>query len=163
MKLDDMQNLIGQKVYTLRVGQVNTIGGASFVYRIYPVELTVQEIRLGKAGRETDEEYYGPGFTTLLCQHAKGYVQAFSPVGNEIISKSTIAGRNTRAFLSKGELYQEAQILKECVLKNYNHVGQVAIDLPEKDAGLEERLQDAFVRATESVSSDEIMQKEMSL
>ena len=147
MRLEDMQELIGQKVYMLRVGQLFPSSSPPYAYRIYPQELTVQEVRMGEARRESDKEYYGPGFVTWLCRHEKGYVQAFSPVGDEILGNSFVAGRNTRAFLNQDELYQEAQILKECIAKNYKHVAIVEIALPERGNMLDSKIQDACVRA----------------
>lgn len=147
MHIADMQDLIGQRLYVLRVGQINGSQYGNYSYRIYPVELKIQEIRLGEAMRDSDAEYYGPGFVTWLCRHDKGYVQAFSPIGDEILAKSIIAGRNTRAFLNKDDLYQEAEILKDCVLKNYKHVKRVEIRLPEHETALVERIQDATERA----------------
>lgn len=163
ISFDDIQNIVGQKVQVLRVGEVSSPLPQGYTYRIYPVELTIQEVRLGEARREAEKDFYGPGFVTLLCQHEKGYVQAFSPIGDEILSNSLVAGRNTRAFFDKSELYQEAQILKECILKNYKHVYSVEICLPEQATGLEERIQDACVRSMEVAPSDGNKEKEMCL
>ena len=139
--------MIGRTVYLLRVGQVQSYQPEGYVYRIYPVEFKIQEIRLGEVNRQVDDDFYGPGSVTWLCQHESGFVQAFSPIGNEILSKSCVAGRNTRAFLDKDDLYQEAELLKECVLNTYKHVSRVVIDLPEREGSLENKIQDACVRS----------------
>lgn len=160
MKFENMKDLIGQTVYVLRVVQLPSYNFKSYSYQIYPAELKIQEIRFGDARRQDDAKFYGPGFVTLLCQHEKGYVQAFSPVGDEILSKSCTAGRNTRAFFNKDDLYHEAEILKECVLKHYSHVNKVEIVLPKRSAGLDERVQEACVRAKDVFSSDGVEEKE---
>lgn len=154
MGFSDLQDLIGRTVYSLRVGQVQSYRSEGYVYRIYPAELIIQEIRFGEANRQIDEEYYGPGFITLLCKHEKGYIQAFSPIGDEILSNSCVAGRNTRAFLDRDDLYHEAKLLKECVLKNYKHVSSVEIGLPKRDIGLDEKIIEACVRSEICLGSE---------
>ena len=148
MKLEDMQELIGQKVYALRVGQMHPWLSAPYAYRIYPVEMTIVEIRLGEARREADRDFYGPGFVTWLCQNSSGIgLYAFSPVGDEILGNTQAAGRNTRAFFNKDDLYQEAEILKELVLNKYKDVSRVDIGLPAQSKGIGEIVHDATVRA----------------
>lgn len=170
MKFENMKDLIGKTLYVLHVAEVSSNTSPSYVYGIIPDEMTIQEIRLGEARREVDKDYYGPGFVTWLCQTTRSFapgtrkpVRAFSPVGDEIIANSSIAGRNTRAFFDKNELYKEAQILKECVLKNYKHVEGVEICLPKPKEELDERIQDACVRSKEGFSSGGVDEKEICL
>lgn len=142
MSLDEMRGLLGQKVYALRVGQVNGSSYGNYSYRIYPVEMEIAEIRLGEARREADAAYYGPGFVTWLCQNTKGVLYAFSPVRDEILGNTQVAGRNTRAFLNAEDLYAEAEILRELVLSKYKGVSRVEIAL-SAEKPLDAKLADA--------------------
>ena len=143
----DIQSLIGQKIYALRVGQISSSMHWNYAYRIYPVEMAIAEVRLGEARRESDAEFYGTGLVTWLCQNSKGGLYAFSPVGDEILGNTQVAGRNTRAFFGQDELYQEAEILRECIRKNYKNVSQVEIGLPPQEASLDERISEACGRS----------------
>lgn len=147
MNLENMKNLLGQKIYALVVGQVSSSMHWNYAYRIYPVEMTISEIRFGEARRESDADFYGPGFVTWLCQNSKGSLYAFSPVRDEILSKYCFAGRNTRAFFNKDDLYLEAEVLKELILKKYKDVSRVEIALPERREMLDSKIQDACARA----------------
>lgn len=130
-KLGDIQEMIGRPVYRLGAYERRAEEKDRYVYQIRPFELKVVEVRLGEARREQDREFYGPGFVTWLCESKKGFLAAFSPVGNEILSNNVLAGRQVRGFLNKEDLLREAEILKECILQNYKRVVRVEICLDD--------------------------------
>lgn len=124
---------IGEKIYALRTLESPTGQQAGkYTYRIYPVMFIVKEIRIGHAFPEDEETSwkYGPREISYICEHASGnYKIAFSPVGDELISKATVANRSVRGFLAKEDLRCEAEILKDCILRSYKHIGDVCIAL----------------------------------
>lgn len=140
-KLEDMVGLIGKPIYRLGVSQMRDSKKGGYDYLISPFELKVVEIRIGDALRESDGAFYGPGFVTWYCVSEKGYWQAFSPIGDEILSNNVVAGRQVRGFLNKEDLLEEAEILKECVLQNYKRVDKVEVCLGDFLKGsLEEKI-----------------------
>ena len=132
--LENSWETLDKPLYVLRVGSINTGSNEHYAYSIYPVEYTVKEVRIGRAlDNEAYNQYYGPGNITWLCQNKFGnYVQAFSPVGDEIISNQTIAGRQVRGFTDQEQLKQESEILKDLVFQTYKNVSRVEICLSDK-------------------------------
>lgn len=131
-QLTNFNNLIGQRLYTLRIYQLksskNKQGVTMYNYLIAPTVLSVREIRIGKAETNAEQENYGPGLYTLLCQYGDhGYIRGFSPQNGELVSSMTLAGRQTRAFFNEDDLLKEAEILKQCVIDTYKHVNSVEI------------------------------------
>lgn len=151
------ENYLDKRIYTLRVIEVGLGNPGKHKYCIYPAELCVQEVRLGRALNDVSHDsYYGPGSVTLLCKNNRGHEQAFSPLKNELISNRSVAGRNCRGFFDKDKLKSEAEILKGCVFCTYKNVSEVEISFPEgffntkdKSYNLVEQIQSASIRAAE--------------
>ena len=135
-KEKNMENLLGKTIYCLGCTQSVSHWWEErpdepirFNYRIYPIELKLKEIRIGRAETEAEANgHYGVGTVSYLCA-SKGPIRAFSPVDGELISGHTIAGRHLRGFWDKESLRQEAETLKACVEKNYKNVGSCEICL----------------------------------
>lgn len=140
---------LGDLYYALAVAQVHAgvvNGETVYDYRIYRKELTVREIRLGRAFIDTDSDMlYGPGITALnngfsyilakpgtapSAASLRDCIYAEMPQscpGDVLLGHSSVAGIQARAYKDSRELAKYAQRLREAVLSTYKHVRSVEI------------------------------------